>query len=206
MTTRRRRRRGTTRQRSRTTPATRMRAGDGTGGYHPHESPLTMLVPLVAAVASARCSPGFVFHGFHRARARRAPSGTARSRSSEHADARDRSTCRCWVKLSPTIVDAARPAASPGTPISATRASRRSFVAHVRAGSTTSCSTNGISTSCTTSCSSAPPSRIGRLFWKRGDERTIDRFGPNGAAGWSSQRQPRRSAAAVGLSLLPMRW
>jgi len=27
-----------------------------------------------------------------------------------------------------------------------------------------------------------PAVRIGRFFWKRGDEGTIDRFGPNGAA------------------------
>ena len=28
---------------------------------------------------------------------------------------------------------------------------------------------------------------LGRIFWKRGDEQTIDRFGPNGAA-WVVQR------------------
>ncbi len=28
----------------------------------------------------------------------------------------------------------------------------------------------------------APAFAIGRLFWKKGDEATIDRFGPNGAA------------------------
>ena len=27
-----------------------------------------------------------------------------------------------------------------------------------------------------------PSFAIGRFFWKRGDERTIDRFGPHGAA------------------------
>ena len=39
-----------------------------------------------------------------------------------------------------------------------------------------------------------PAFAIGRLFWKRGDEKTIDRFGPNGSA-WlvalgSARRRP----------------
>ena len=42
--------------------------------------------------------------------------------------------------------------------------------------------TNGISTSSTTCCSSARRSGSAACFWKRGDEGTIDRFGPDGAA------------------------
>ena len=33
---------------------------------------------------------------------------------------------------------------------------------------------------CTICCSCAPAFALGRFFWKRGDEQTIDRFGPNG--------------------------
>ena len=35
----------------------------GTGGYHPHESPLPMLVPLVILSIGAVCA-GFLFHGY----------------------------------------------------------------------------------------------------------------------------------------------
>jgi NADH-quinone oxidoreductase subunit L len=45
-----------------------------------------------------------------------------------------------------------------------------------------SCSTNGISTSSTTYLFVVPAFALGRLFWKGGDEKVIDRFGPNGAA------------------------
>ena len=42
--------------------------------------------------------------------------------------------------------------------------------------------TNGISTSSTTVLFVRPALWLGRLFWKGGDEGTIDRFGPHGAA------------------------
>jgi NADH-quinone oxidoreductase subunit L len=35
-----------------------------------------------------------------------------------------------------------------------------------------------------------PAFAIGRLFWHRGDEKTIDRFGPNGSA-WIVERSSR---------------
>ena len=45
-----------------------------------------------------------------------------------------------------------------------------------------SCSTNGISTSCTISSSFVQSLWLGRLLWKGGDERIIDHYGPNGIA------------------------
>jgi NADH-quinone oxidoreductase subunit L len=42
---------------------------------------------------------------------------------------------------------------------------------------------------------------LGRLFWRRGDEGTIDRFGPHGAAVRGRLRQPPHHAAPVGLPL-----
>jgi NADH:ubiquinone oxidoreductase subunit 5 (subunit L)/multisubunit Na+/H+ antiporter MnhA subunit len=55
------------------------------------------------------------------------------------------------------------------------------FVATSRA-CTASSPTNGISTSCTTGFSSARRSGSAACFWHGGDEGTIDRFGPHGAA------------------------
>ena len=43
--------------------------------------------------------------------------------------------------------------------------------------------------------------KLGRFFWKRGDEQTIDRFGPHGAAYAVGRRQPPHHAAAVGICL-----
>ena len=51
--------RGRCRARHRASPAPRM--ADGTAGYHPHESPLTMLVPLGVLTLGA-IAAGFVFH------------------------------------------------------------------------------------------------------------------------------------------------
>ena len=53
---------------------------DGTGGYHPHESPWSMLVPLVLLAIGAVFA-GFVFHGWFIEPKRASVSGTARSRS-----------------------------------------------------------------------------------------------------------------------------
>ncbi len=46
-----------------------------------------------------------------------------------------------------------------------------------------------------------PAFAIGRFFWKRGDEGTIDRFGPDGAAGARRWGDPSRGPAAIGLCL-----
>ena len=53
--------------------------------------------------------------------------------------------------------------------------------------------------------SSARPSAIGRLFWKRGDEGTIDRFGPDGAAAMVATAARRRGGCSRAISI-PMRW
>ena len=74
----------------------------GTGGYHPHESPLTILVPIVLARPSALLAAGQVFHGIF-IDAERAPTfwhGTV-AFSRELAEAAESSAL--WVKLTPTI-------------------------------------------------------------------------------------------------------
>ena len=64
-----------------TARTTRMHAPTGTGGYHPHESPLTMLVPI-GLLALGAVLAGQLFHDdLHRPRAGAANSGAAASRS-----------------------------------------------------------------------------------------------------------------------------
>ena len=99
----------------------------------------------------------------------------------------DRSRCcsACWSR---------------GWPISATRSARRGSPRSFRV-LYASCSTNGISTSSTTCCSSAPPSRSAGCSGRRGDEGTIDRFGPNGSAWVVALGSRVAGAAAVGICL-----
>jgi NADH-quinone oxidoreductase subunit L len=150
----------------------------GTGGYRPHESPLTILVPIVLLGIGALAA-GQVFHGIF-IDAERAPTfwqGTV-AFSRELAQAAESSAL--WVKLTPTIamliglwIAWNNYIRSPGTAdrfVSTFPAVYR-FVANkwyfdelygllfVR-----------------------PALWLGRLFWHGGDEGTIDRFGPHGAA------------------------
>jgi NADH-quinone oxidoreductase subunit L len=150
----------------------------GTAGYHPHESPLTILVPITLLALGAALA-GQLFHGIF-VGAETAPEywrqGVAFSR--ELAEAAESSAL--WVKLTPTIVmliglwiawnNYIRDPAAPGRLV-ATFPGIYRFVSNkwyfdelydvlfVR-----------------------PALWLGRLFWKRGDEGTIDRFGPHGAA------------------------
>jgi NADH-quinone oxidoreductase subunit L len=150
----------------------------GTGGYRPHESPLTILVPIVLLAIGAMFA-GQAFHGIF-IDAERAPSfwqGTV-AFSRELAEGTESSAL--WVKLTPTIamliglwIAWNNYIRSPGSAdrLVATFPSVYRFVANkwyfdelydflfVR-----------------------PALWLGRLFWKGGDEGTIDRFGPHGAA------------------------
>ena len=150
----------------------------GTGGYHPHESPLSMLVPL-GLLAVGSIAAGQVFHDIFIG-AEHAPAFWQSSLSfSEHL-AHAAHDAPMWVKLSPIgvmLVGLAiaynnylrRPAAA-GDFVRMFPAVH-SFVFNkwyfdelfdllfVR-----------------------PSLWLGRLFWHGGDEGTIDRFGPHGAA------------------------
>jgi len=151
---------------------------EGTAGYHPHESPLSILVPLVLL------SVGAVFAGFLFEHAFVSP---------EHAGefwngslffnahlAEAAHHVPLWVKLSPLAVmlvglliawrNYIRQPAAPAAFVGMFPGLHR-FLMHkwyfdelydflfVR-----------------------PALALGRFFWKRGDEQTIDRFGPHGAA------------------------
>jgi NADH-quinone oxidoreductase subunit L len=150
----------------------------GTAGYHPHESPLTMLVPITLLAVGALLA-GQIFHGIF-VDAERAPEfwrGTVAF--SEHL-AHAAHMSPLWVKLTPTIVMLVglwiawnNYIRTPEAPLALVRQfpGIYNFVSNkwyfdelydflfVR-----------------------PALWLGRLFWKGGDEGTIDRFGPHGAA------------------------
>ena len=150
----------------------------GTGGYHPHESPWTILVPIVLLAIGAVFA-GQIWHGIF-VDATRGPEFWRGAVSfSEHlAHAAHESPM--WVKLTPTIVmllglgiaynNYIRNPAAPAAFVAQFPAVHRFVlnkwyfdelydVLFVR-----------------------PALWFGRLFWKQGDEGTIDRFGPHGAA------------------------
>ena len=87
-----------------------------------------------------------------------------------------------WVNCTPTVGDADRPRRSPvrnyirkpGRPGGASSRSSRA--------STSSCCNKWYFDELYDSLFVRPAMWLGRLFWKRGDEGTIDRFGPHGAA------------------------
>jgi NADH-quinone oxidoreductase subunit L len=150
----------------------------GTGGYHPHESPLTMLVPI-ALLALGALLAGQLFHAIF-VDAEQAPEFWQRSVAFSQHLAHAAHESPMWVKLSPTIAmlvglwiawnNYIRDPAAPGRFVTMFPAIHQ-FVANkwyfdelydflfVR-----------------------PALWLGRLFWHGGDEKTIDRFGPHGAA------------------------
>ncbi len=151
---------------------------EGTAGYHPHESPQSMLIPL-GLLAFGAVFAGFGFeHVFVSPEAGAAfwKGSVAYSDHLAHAS----HEVPMWVKLTPLAVMLIGLAiayrnyiAKPGAPAAfvAQFPGLHSFLMHkwyfdelydflfVR-----------------------PAMALGRFFWKRGDEQTIDRFGPHGAA------------------------
>ena len=150
----------------------------GTGGYHPHESPWTILVPI-GLLALGAVVAGQIWHGIF-VDAERGPEfwrgAVAFSEHLAHAAHQAPS----WVKLTPTAVmliglwiawnNYIRNPAAPAAFVAQFPGVHRFVlnkwyfdelydVLFVR-----------------------PALWLGRLFWKGGDEGTIDRFGPHGAA------------------------
>jgi NADH-quinone oxidoreductase subunit L len=152
--------------------------GDGTGGYHPHESPLTILVPLILLSIGA-VAAGFVFHGYfiEPTAGENYWKGSIAFREHLMHAVHD---VPLGVKLSATIAMLVglwtawmMYIRSPGFPAALAEQFRVVYgfllnkwyfdelydLLFVK-----------------------PAFAIGRLFWHRGDEKTIDRFGPNGSA------------------------
>jgi NADH-quinone oxidoreductase subunit L len=151
---------------------------EGTAGYHPHESPWSMLIPL-GLLSLGAIFAGLLFHGA----LIEAEGGAAFWNGSlafdEHL-AHAAHEVPFWVKWLPFVVMLAglglayrNYIARPGAPAAfvAQFGGLHNFLMHkwyfdelydfifVR-----------------------PAMALGRFFWKRGDEQTIDRFGPHGAA------------------------
>ena len=153
--------------------------GDGTAGYHPHESPLPMLIPLGILTLGAVFA-GFVFHGgFIEAETGKAFWANSTLFFNEHL-MHAMHEVPLWVKLSSTVAmltgllvaylmyqqskDAPQRLATAFAPLYRFFLNKWYFdelydAVFVR-----------------------PAFWFGRLFWKQGDIGIIDRFGPNGSA------------------------
>ena len=150
----------------------------GTGGYHPHESPLTMLIPL-AFLSFGAVFAGYLFHGAFV----EAAEGAEFWRGSlvfNEGLMEAMHHVPLAVKLSSTFAMLAgfivaffmymrgkdRPAA----------------LAHQFRGLYTFLLNKWYFDELYNLVFVRPAFWLGRLFWKRGDEQTINRFGPDGAA------------------------
>ena len=151
---------------------------EGTGGYHPHESPWPMLVPLVLLSIGAVLA-GFVFHHafiepdagetyWHGAIAFR-----------EHL-MHAMHEVPLGVKLSATI---AMLAGLWGAWLAYIRQPKLPAAVAEQAGVIyTFLLHKWYFDELYDLLFVRPAMAIGRIFWRRGDEKTIDRFGPNGSA------------------------
>jgi NADH-quinone oxidoreductase subunit L len=150
----------------------------GTGGYHPHESPWTMLVPL-ALLALGAVVAGFVYYDPFVG----AEEGAAFWRGSVVHDVEFYHAVHhvpLWVKLSATVAMAIGLAAAMifylGKSDLPARVSDHGRVLYKFLLN------KWYFDELYHYAFVLPSLWIGRLFWKGGDEGTIDRFGPNGAA------------------------
>ncbi|MBA4042191.1 MAG: NADH-quinone oxidoreductase subunit L [Sphingobium sp.] len=158
-------------------------AATGDGGYHPHESPLSMLLPLILLSVGA-VAAGFAFHGFFIEPASGEEFWRGAIAYSEHL-AHAAHEVPLLVKLSTGIVMllglggayvayVARPelpvAVSRGVPWLHDWLLKKWYFDELY-----------------DLLFVKPAFAFGRLFWHRGDEQTIDRFGPNGAAAFVAQ-------------------
>jgi len=150
----------------------------GTGGYHPHESPWTMLVPI-GLLAVGAAFAGFIFSGVF-VGAETAPhfwnGAVAFSEHLAHAAHESPE----WVKLTPTFVMLIGLWIAWNNYIRDPKASA-AFVATFP-GIYKFVANKWYFDELYDRVFVRPALWFGRLFWKGGDEGTIDRFGPHGAA------------------------
>jgi NADH-quinone oxidoreductase subunit L len=150
----------------------------GTAGFHPHESPLTILVPI-GLLAVGAVLAGQLFHGFF-VDADRAPEFWRQSIAFSQHLAQAAHESAFWVKLTPTIVMLLglwiawnNYIRTPEAPL----AFVRQFPAVYRF-----VSNKWYFDELFDFLFVRPSLWLGRLFWRGGDEGIIDRFGPHGAA------------------------
>jgi NADH-quinone oxidoreductase subunit L len=161
----------------------------GTAGYHPHESPLAMLIPL-AVLSLGAIAAGFAFHNSFI----EPEGGLEFWRGSIAFDEHLMHAMHevpLLVKLSATIAMLAGLALAYGMYL-------RSKDAPARTADTFRTAygffyRKWYFDELYDLLFVRPAFAIGRLFWRRGDEKTIDRFGPNGAA-WVTQAGARAAA------------
>ncbi|WP_109806675.1 NADH-quinone oxidoreductase subunit L [Sphingosinithalassobacter portus] len=161
--------------------ATHDEVTDGTGGYHPHESPAVMLIPLLVLTIGAVFA-GFVFHSYFIEADGNFWNGSLFF--DEHL-AHAMHEVPVWVKLSATV------AMLIGLLIG--------WLAYIRNPAFPAKAAETFSVLHTFLLRKwyfdelynvvfvKPALWIGRVLWKGGDEGTIDRLGPNGLA-WAIQR------------------
>jgi NADH-quinone oxidoreductase subunit L len=152
--------------------------GDGTGGYKPHESPLPMLIPLLLLSIGAVFA-GFAFNKFFIQPEAGEIFWKGAVAFDEHL-AHAMHEVPLWVKLSATIVMLlglfgawVAYIKSPTIParFTATFGLLYKFLLN-----------KWYFDELYNALFVKPAFWFGRLFWKKGDEGTIDRFGPNGSA------------------------
>ena len=160
--------------------------GDGTGGYHPHESPFPILIPLIILSIGA-IAAGFVFHGYFIEPTAGEEYWHGAIAFREHL-MHEMHGVPLLVKLSATIAMLTGLVGayifyirSPGVSqkLAETYAPIYDFLLH-----------KWYFDELYDLLFVKPAFAIGRLFWHRGDEKTIDRFGPNGSA-WIVERSSR---------------
>jgi NADH-quinone oxidoreductase subunit L len=150
----------------------------GSGGYRPHESPLNMLVPICLLALGALLA-GQLFHGIF-VDPERAPAywrGTV-AFSRHLAEAAE--TSAFWVKITPTVVMLLGLWIAWNNYIRSPKAAAN-FVA-MFPGVYKFVSNKWYFDEIFDVLFVRPSLWLGRLFWHGGDEGTIDRFGPHGAA------------------------
>jgi NADH-quinone oxidoreductase subunit L len=151
---------------------------DGTAGYHPHESPWSMLIPL-AVLTSGAVLAGFAFHHSFL----EAEQGAAFWAGSLAFDAHlmhEMHEVPLLVKLSATIVMLIGLAVAWMAYIKDTSIPAR-FVAQF-GGLYRFLLNKWYWDELYDFLFVRPAFALGRVFWKRGDQGLIDRFGPNGFA------------------------
>jgi NADH-quinone oxidoreductase subunit L len=150
----------------------------GTGGYHPHESPLTMLIPIGLLALGAFAS-GFLFDQWFIG-AEAAPHFWNGSIAFNEHLAHAVHEVPVWVKYTATIVMLIGLWIAWNNYIRDPGASSR-FVANFP-GIYRFVANKWYFDELYDRIFVRPALRLGRLFWHGGDEGTIDRFGPHGAA------------------------
>jgi NADH-quinone oxidoreductase subunit L len=151
---------------------------EGTAGYHPHESPWSMRIPL-AVLALGAVLAGVLFHGAF-IEAEGGAAFWAGSLAFDSHLAHAAHEVPVWVIWSPFVVMLV------GLAIA-----YRNYIARPSAPAAFVAQFGGLHKflmhkwyfdELYGAIFVRPSMALGRFFWKRGDEQTIDRFGPHGAA------------------------